>query len=203
MPTRLGERLRAPVAPRCPRRAPADVGGRAAWDVLVRDGVLEVVRGDAAVAAGTPVTAADRAWLLTGVVPTGAVVAGRTAAWVHAGRRLDDGGTLDLTYAAGGHRPAVWGAGLVWQSPLLRDDVGTHSGLRVTGPVRTALDLALHLPPDDAAWRVVALVRACGIDLREVRRQLERRMRAVGRPRARTVLDRAEASLGAASGPLP
>ncbi|MEN5073841.1 hypothetical protein ABE437_08490 [Isoptericola cucumis] len=203
MPTPLGELLRAPGPSRSPLRSPADVGGRAAWDVLVRDGVLEVVRGDAAVAAGTRLDAAHRAGLLAGAVPTGAVVAGRTAAWVHAGRVLDDGGALDLTYPAGGHRPSVWGAGLVWQSPLLREDVSPYGGLRVTSPVRTALDLALHLAPDDAAWRVVALVRACGVDLREVRRQLERRVRAVGRPRARTVLDRVGASLGAAPGPLP
>ncbi len=203
MPSRLGELLCTPEPPPSPLRTPADVGGRAAWDVLVRDGVLEVVRGEVAVAAGTPLTASDRAGLLADVVPTGAVVAGRTAAWVHAGRRLDDGGNLDLTYAAGSHRPAVWGAGLVWQSPLLRDDVVRRAGLRVTGTVRTVLDLALRLAPDDATWRVVALARACDVDLHEVRRQLERRMRAVGRPKARTVLDRAEATLGAAAGTLP
>ncbi|GAA1736735.1 hypothetical protein GCM10009809_34930 [Isoptericola hypogeus] len=203
---RLGDLLAPPPPVRRPLRAPADVGGRAAWDVLVRDGVLEVVRGDAAVATGTPLTAADRAGTLTGV-PTGAVVAGRTAAWVHAGRRVGDEGRLDLTYPAGSYRPTVWGAGLVWQAPLLRDDVVERAGVRVTAPARTVVDLALHLAPDDATPRVVALVRWCGVDLEEASRLLERRVRAVGRPRARTVLDRARAALagalGAAAGALP
>lgn len=190
---RLGDLLEVPPRPDVRSRVvrPRDVGGRAAWSVLVRDGVLEVVRRDedAAVVAGTPTGPATRAGLLRARVPSGAVVAARTAAWVHAGPAADDGGRLDLTYRAGGHRPAVWGQGLCWQSPLLADDVVDLAGVRVTDPVRTAVDLALHVvPADDAARRVGTLVRVCGIELADVGRRLERRVRAVGRPRARDVL---------------
>lgn len=187
-------RTTVPGAPHVVR--PPDVGGRAAWSVLVRDGALEVVREDAAVPAGSPTTPRLRAALLRGQVPPAATVAGRTAAWVHVGPPAPDGGHLDLAYRARGHRPAVWGRGLVWQAPLLRADVVELGGVRVTAPVRTAVDVALHVRDhDDALRRVLALVRAGGVDLDEADRQLERRVRAVGRPRARDVLGAARSAL--------
>ncbi|MFI2102299.1 hypothetical protein ACH436_03350 [Isoptericola sp. NPDC019693] len=184
---------------------PADVGGRAAWDVLVRDGALEVLRGDAAVVAGAVVTPGLRAGLLAGALPGGAVAAGRTAAWVHAGRaagaRSPD--HLDVAYPAGGHRPDLWGAGLVWQAPLLRDDTVTLVGVRVTAPLRTVVDVAVHVPGDeDAALTARAVAVACDLDLADAAALLERRARVVGRPRARRVLARA-AALRAASAALP
>jgi hypothetical protein len=159
--------------------------------------VLEVVRPghDAAVPAGTEIDAGIRAATLTDRVPTGAVVAGRTAAWVHAGPAAAAGDRLDLTYRSGGHRPAVWGAGLVWQAPLLREDTVQVGGVRVTTPARTATDVALHVEPTEAVRAIVVLVGACGVDPEHVRRQLERRVRAVGRPRARAVLRAVDAAL--------
>jgi len=208
-PRRLGDLLvAAPVAG--PLVRPADVGGRAAWDVLVRDGALEVVRGRAAVPAGTEVTPALRAALLAGSLPTGGIVAGRSAAWVHVGRAAagQAAGPLDVTYVAGGHRPEVWGAGLVWQAPLLRDDTVELGRVRVTAPLRTVVDVALHVPDDDAAARLARVVAdGCRVALADAERLLERRARAVGRPRARQVLALARAlpaaSLRAARAPLP
>ncbi|MCA5894046.1 hypothetical protein LEP48_11905 [Isoptericola sp. NEAU-Y5] len=183
---------------------PADVGGRAAWDVLVRDGALDVLRHDAAVPAGEMVGPHLRAETLVGDVPAGSAVSGRTAAWVHCGGVAHDGGLLDLTYLPGRHRPRVRDdSGKVWQAPLLRDDTVVLAGLRVTVPARTVVDLALHLTPDDALARVVALVRHCGVDLSQATRLLERRVRAVGRPRARLVLARATEVLGAVGEALP
>ncbi|MFC8597699.1 MULTISPECIES: hypothetical protein [unclassified Isoptericola] len=208
---------------------PHDVGGRAAWDVLVRDGALEVLRGDAAVPAGTPVTPSLRAAVLAAELPTGGVLAGRSAAWVHAGRPLaaQAAGCLDVTYPAGGHRPEIWGAGLVWQAPLLRGDtvdlrvdlrvdLGLDPGVDpgvvpgpepgracVTAPLRTVVDIALHVPGDEAAADLArTLAAACGLDLHDAARLLERRARVVGRPRARRVLARARSG-GHTVGPDP
>ncbi|MEU2201386.1 hypothetical protein [Isoptericola sp. NPDC019482] len=204
-PCRLGDLLAPPGRRPGPLVRPADVGGRAAWDVLVRDGALEVVRGDAAVVAGDPVTPVLRAALLSGSLPAGAVAAGRTAAWVHAGplagRR--SAAHLDVAYAAGGHRPALWGTGLVWQARLLRGDTVDLAGVRVTAPLRTVVDVALHVPGDeDAAVIARDLADACGLALDDAAVLLERRARVVGRPRARDVLARA-AALRAAPAALP
>lgn len=205
VPRRLGDLLAAPGRPSGPLVRPADVGGRAAWDVLVRDGALEAVRHDAAVVAGTVVTPLLRAGLLAASLPAGAVAAGRTAAWVHAGRaagpRCAD--HLDVAYAAGGHRPELWGAGLVWQAPLLRGDLVELAGARVTAPLRTVVDVAVHVPVDEDAARLAhAVADACRLDLADAAALLERRARVVGRPRARRVLVRA-AALRAASAALP
>ncbi len=164
---------------------PEHVGGRAAWDTLVRDGALRVVRGHAAVRPGVAVDAVLRASVLA-PVPRGAVVAGRTAAWVHAGEPA--GGTLDLAYATGRHRPEVWGGARVWQEPLLTSDVVELAGVRVTTPLRTAVDLALREEHDRAVQAVRTLVDVCGVDLHAAGRALELRARVVGRPRARRVL---------------
>ena len=200
-PRRLGDLLATPGPRPGLLVRPADVGGRAAWGVLVRDGALEVVRGDAAVVAGAVVTPELRAALLVGSVPAGAVAAGRTAAWVHAGRAAGPRAAdhLDVTYPAGGHRPELWGAGLVWQAPLLRGDTVDLAGVRVTAPLRTVVDVAVHVPgDDDAAALARALADACGLALPDAAALLERRARVVGRPRARRVLTRAAALRGTA-----
>ncbi|MFD6134032.1 hypothetical protein [Isoptericola sp. NPDC056618] len=204
-PRRLGDLLAAPGRPSGPLVRPADVGGRAAWDVLVRDGSLEAVRDDAAVVAGTTVTPVLRAVLLAGSLPAGAVAAGRTAAWVHAGGRAGTRSAehLDVAYAAGGHRPELWGAGLVWQAPMLRGDVVELAGVRVTAPLRTVVDVAVHVPGEEDAARLARDVAdSCGLALPDAAALLERRARVVGRPRARRVLARA-AALRAAPAALP
>jgi hypothetical protein len=146
-------------------RRPGDVGGRAAWQALVRDGVLTVLRGDVACSATTRVDPALRARTLLGAVPTGAVVTGRTAAWVHTG--VDAPDTLDLACRPGGRRPARPPGARLWQAPLLAPDVRLLGGVPVTTPARTAAELALH--DDDAHDLLVALARA-GVDLVTVRR---------------------------------
>jgi hypothetical protein len=182
---RLADLLDARPAPRPSVVLPEDVGGAAAWDILVRDGALRVVRERAAVPAGDRVDASLRASVLPRPARTG-FVAGRTAAWVHAG--VPDGGTLDLAYPTGRHRPEVWVGARVWQEPLLSSDVVEISGVRLTSPQRTVVDLALREDPDAAVDAVRALVEACGVDLRAAARSLELRARVVGRPRARRVL---------------
>ncbi|WP_402371707.1 hypothetical protein [Isoptericola rhizosphaerae] len=173
---------------------PEDVGGAAAWQTLVRDGFLRVLRRDAACPADAAIGPTVRASLLAAEVPTGAVVTGRTAAWVHTGH--DDGAALDLTYPAGRHQPDRPPGARLWQGPLLHGDTAHLDLVPVTTPDRTVVELVLHVPAPVPA--VLALARGAGADLSAARRSLERRTRAVGRPRAREHLDAAEAALARA-----
>ncbi|WP_277210119.1 hypothetical protein [Isoptericola croceus] len=199
LPARLAEgplsALLAPVRATRTVLRPADVGGAAAWQTLVRDGYLHVLRGDAACPADSPVDRDVRAGLLAAEVPTGAVVTGRTAAWVHTGH--GDGHALDLTYAAGRHQPDRPAGARLWQGPLLHHDTIHLAQVPVTGPDRTVVELVLHVP--DPLSAVFAMARRGGANLSRARRSLERRTRAVGRPRARELLDAAEAALAGPS----
>ncbi|WP_407317742.1 hypothetical protein UQW22_14225 [Isoptericola halotolerans] len=178
---------------------PGDVGGSAAWQTLVREGCLQVVRHDAACPPGVPVGPVVRAGLLADQVPPGAVVTGRTAAWVYTGH--GDGEVLDLTYPAGRHQPDRPPGARLWQGPLLRSDTTTLGHVGVTTPDRTVVELVLHDP--DPVPAVLALVRRAAADLARARRSLELRTRAVGRPRARRLLDAAEAALARTPGAAP
>jgi hypothetical protein len=173
---------------------PSDVGGRAAWDVLVRDGVLAALVDDAAAPADAPVTPATRAAALGARVPPRTVVAGATAAWVHCGgpppRRLD------LAYRSGTHRPELWEGATIWSASGLLADSVVLAGVRVTTLERTAVDVALRLPAERALPLVLHLVHT-GADLEGAGRALERRTRAVGRPKARRVLAAARERLAA------
>jgi hypothetical protein len=192
-PLPLSALLRPVVTGRTLVRA-ADVGGPAAWQALVREGVLVRVRGGVAAPSWLPVTPAVRALALAPAVPARSVVAGATAAWVHCG--VADGGVLHLAYVPGTHRPSAWSGARVWSAPGIVGDCRAVGGVRVATPVRAAVDVALHLPPDDAVPVLVALARA-GVDLTAAARSLELRLRAVGRPRARTTLAAAHRVLAA------
>ncbi|MCK0115536.1 hypothetical protein MWU57_00670 [Isoptericola sp. S6320L] len=195
--THAGRPLRALLTPvRATRDVlrPDDLGGTVAWQTLVRDGLLRVVRGDAACPADVSVDPATRAGLLADEVPTGAVVTGRTAAWVHAG--YDDAQSLDLVYPAGRHQPDRPLGARLWQGPLLHGDTIHLARVPVTAPDRTVVELVLHDP--DPVPAVLALVRHAGAEPSAARRSLERRTRAVGRPRAREHLDAVEAALARA-----
>ncbi len=167
---------------------PPDVGGRVAWDVLVRDGVLRVVADDAAVSARTPVTASTRAAALAPRVPAHAVLTGPTAVWVYCGGRMPE--LLYVAHRPGTHRPDVWAFTAVWSFPGLVADSVLLGGVPVTTPERTAVELALRLAPD-VAVPLLADLRAAGTDLAAAARSLERRTRVPGRPRARLVLGEA------------
>ncbi|MFP3712341.1 hypothetical protein [Puerhibacterium sp. TATVAM-FAB25] len=190
--------LLRPAAARRTLVRPADVGGPAAWQALVRDGVLVRVRHDVAAPSWLPLTPEVRALALAPAVPARAVVTGVTAAWVHCGAA--DGEALHLAYVPGTHRPPAWSGARVWSAPGIVGDCRPVAGVRVATPVRTAVDVALHLPPDDAVPVLVALAHA-GVDLTAAARALELRLRAVGRPRARTTLAAAHRALTAPGPP--
>ncbi|WP_402465164.1 hypothetical protein [Isoptericola aurantiacus] len=186
----LRDLVAGPPSPRSVLRPP-DVGGTAAWQVLVRDGAVRVLRGDAGCRPDVVVGPALRAGLVASEVPTGAVVTGRTAVWIHTG--AGDGEHLDLTCAAGRHRPDRPVGARLWQSPLLAADTVVIAGAPVTVAERTAVELALH---DDDPVRLLVALAQHGTDLDRVRRRLELRHRAVGRPRARRHLEAAREALG-------
>ncbi|MCL1870760.1 MAG: hypothetical protein FWF90_10150 [Promicromonosporaceae bacterium] len=173
---------------------PADVGGRAAWQVLVRDGALRVLADDVALAAGREPTPAARAAAIAPRVPPRAVVAGPTAVWVHAGG--PGPGALHLAYRSGTHRPDSPGAASVWSGTGLGTDSGVVGGVRVTTPERTAVDVARRLPRE-RALPLLARLAGSGADLAAASRLLEKRVRVVGRPQARETLAAARDSPGA------
>lgn len=193
----LSALLDGPPRPRPVLVRPEQVGGTPAWRDLVHAGALRVVRDDAAVPARVPLTPDVRAAALAARVPAHAVLAGRTAAWVHTGvPRPRSGDPVELAFGSGRHRPEVWAGVRVWQGPGLVADSVLLGGVRVTTPVRTVVDVALREPPAQAVAIVLALARA-GADLDAAGRQLERRVRVVGRPRARGVLAECRARRGA------
>ena len=77
----------------------------------------------------------------------------RTAAWVH-GVPLGDPVHLDVLAPARSHRTALGG-----RRHLVARDVVACSGLRVTTPLRTALDLGRLLAPGSALGAMDALLR--------------------------------------------
>jgi hypothetical protein len=162
-----------------------DVGGPAAWQALVRDGVLRRLTPDAACAIGTRVDAPLRASLVAPLVPSGAVVTGRTAAWIHAGTGAAH--PLELACAAGRHRPDRPPGARLWQAPLLHPDTVRIAGVRVTDPTRTVVELALH----GGESSLVAVLARCGADLEAARRSVLLRPRAAHRAAAVDVIDAA------------
>ncbi|GII99018.1 hypothetical protein CLV28_1659 [Sediminihabitans luteus] len=198
---------------------PEHVGGAAAFDDLVRRGAVQVVRPWVAVARGTAVTPRVRARSLASPSVGGLVVAGRTAAWVHAGG--EPPALLGFLASDGVRAPAHDPGRVVRYARILRSEVVDLGGVQVTSPLRTVLDVAssptvpahacgtLVTPlPDDLAAAARCVVRVCaatGIDPRGARRALELRHRWRGRGVARQVLDLAVAATlvpsGAAAGP--
>jgi hypothetical protein len=162
-----------------------DVGGPGAWQALVRDGVLRRLTPDAACAIGTRVDAALRASLVGPLVPGGAVVTGRTAAWIYSG--VGSAHPLDLACAAGRHRPDRPAGARLWQAPLLHPDCVLIAGVRVTDPTRTVVELALH----GGESSLVAVLARCGADLEAARRSVLLRPLAAHRAAAVDVIDAA------------
>jgi len=168
---------------------PADVGGIGAWQTMVRDGLLRLVHGDAAVTAATPITPDVRMAVISSDVPKSCYVAGVSAVWVHCGGPVPE--VLTLAHPIGTNRPHLAGqasvfagAGLWAESQLL--GIGINRG-RVTTPMRTCLDLALREDPDVAKQKIRAL-QSAGLNLRSAARALEFRGHNIRRPRARRIL---------------
>ena len=127
--------------------------------LVARGQVRRVLRGVYA-AAQAPDSVLFRATALHLVVPPCAVVTDRTAAWLHGVPILERGAHLQAppinvceTVDSRVRRPGVDGR----RRQLLERDVMQLHGLRVTAPLRTALDLGRGL------WRFDALAAIDGV----------------------------------------
>lgn len=189
-PTSLAELLDpSPAAPPLVV-TPAHVGGPVAWSDLRRSGALVELYDGAAVAVGAVVGARHRALALAGEVPARCVLAAATAAWVHTGLRdgrpapaWPAGAPIEVACSPSTHRPTPRPGLVVRCAPGLGPDTVRLAGVPVTGPARTAADVACTAPFEAAVPVLVALAES-GVDLAGAARLLDRRVRVVGRPAA-------------------
>ena len=76
------------------------------------------------------------------------------------------GSPIELIGRQGRRRPGI----IVRNERIGRDEVRTIAGMPVTSPARTALDLARHLPRDDAVVLLDQLAAVTGVEYRAGRR---------------------------------
>jgi hypothetical protein len=158
----------------------------------LRDGdVRTVVRG-VFVRADRPDSLELRARAVAKVVRPHHVVTDRTAAWllgvdVHA--YAEHGSSLSVeTCALRGHEPTGL-AGVDGRTRDLRpDDVMVLDGVRVTTPLRTALDLGCCLRRREAYAALCAFARAFGLSASDLTRSLARYRRRRGVVQLRSVV---------------
>jgi hypothetical protein len=112
------------------------------------------------------------------------IVAGRAAAALHGALWIDACTPIEMIWRCG--RPP---AGVMVRNERIdADDIAMINGMHVTTPLRTAFDIARHLPRDVAVRHLDALARATGIDATEVQLLADRYPRARGLPRSRIAL---------------
>ncbi|WNG88927.1 hypothetical protein C6A87_006900 [Mycobacterium sp. ITM-2016-00317] len=106
--------------------------------------------------ASSVLTLRDRtvaAWLWS---RRGGIIAGAAAAALHGARWVEQDVPVDLIWRCGRPPPGI----VVRNQRIDGDEVTEISGMLVTTPQRTALDLARHLPRDLAVARLDALANA-------------------------------------------
>jgi hypothetical protein len=96
-----------------------------------------------------------RAQALALVVGGRQLVVDRTAAWVHGGERIENDGRGEVPLDLFGRRRHPGG-----ELPLGPEDVVRLGRVRVTSPLRTALDVARLLAPDRALAALDGMIRA-------------------------------------------
>jgi hypothetical protein len=121
------------------------------------------------------------AWLWTG---RRGVIAGPAAAALHGAKWVDPSTPVDVIAQHTRRRDGV----AVHEERIAPDEI-THVGeLPVTTPVRTAFDIARHLPRDVAVVHLDALAAATGVTLADVLLLAQRYRGARGIRRARVAL---------------
>ncbi|MFM9033600.1 MAG: hypothetical protein ACKOQ4_04830 [Mycobacterium sp.] len=123
-------------------------------------------------------TAAAALWI------PGSVVAGRAAAAIHGVGWVDAGTPVELIGAGRRRREGV----IVREERIGDDETTRVGGLVVTTPVRTALDLARHLPRLEAVAYLDALCAARGVGAGAIANLASRYPGARGVRRARAVI---------------
>jgi hypothetical protein len=129
-------------------------------------------------------------------MPPYAVVCDRTAAWIHGidvvrYRELEVPPPLDVTVLRYSRRKgrAEWRNG---ERDLAPRDVMRIDGLRVTTPIRTALDLGCKLPRRDALAAMDQFMRLHELTKEDFRRELPRYFRRRGVVQLRAVVAAAD-----------
>lgn len=120
------------------------------------------------------------------------VLCDRTAAWIH-GIGVLRYAELDVippleTYVLRGHNPTDRHNCHGGTRDLLPEDWQTIGGVRVTTPLRTALDLACKLPRRQAMAALDAFAREHGVGVDQLRRLLARYFRRRGVVQARELV---------------
>jgi hypothetical protein len=142
------------------------------------------IHPDVYVAADTELTAGSRAhaaWLWS---RRRGVVAGRSASALHGAKWVDDHASAELLYDY--RRPP---SGLrTWSDRVADDEIQLITGIPVTTPARTALDLARRYPVDAAVAAIDALARATDLKALDVEILAERYRARRGIGRARRAL---------------
>jgi len=169
---------------------------RARFYQLVRSGLIRPVVRGAFVRADAPDTVELRAAAVALVVSDGHVVVDRTAAAIH--------GVNAFTFVEQQEPPPVETCVLRGRCPTQRgdvrgrtrdlraEDIMTIAGLRVTTPLRTAVDLACNLRRREAMAVLNELSRQHGLAGAELRAMLSRFARRRGVVQARELIQIAE-----------
>ena len=121
------------------------------------------------------------AWLWTG---RRGVIAGRAAAALHGAEWVDATTPIEIIAEHTRRRTGV----VVHEEQIASDEITYIGELPVTTPVRTALDVARHLPRDIAVAHLDALAAATGVTFDEVIELAHRYRGARGVRRARAAL---------------
>ncbi|QBR92631.1 type IV toxin-antitoxin system AbiEi family antitoxin domain-containing protein [Nocardioides euryhalodurans] len=155
----------------------------------VREGRLRRLFTGVYVRADLPDTTLLRAQAARLVLSTHSVLCDRTAAWIH-GIDVFRYAELDAipeleTVVLRGHDPTDRGGCRGGSRDLEPGDWQVIGGVRVTTPVRTALDLACRLPRRDALAALDAFARECGVTIAQLDRLLVRYHRRRGVVQAR------------------
>ncbi|ORA26630.1 hypothetical protein [Mycobacterium aquaticum] len=122
------------------------------------------------------------AWLWTG---RRAIIAGRAAAALHGAKWVDADTPVELIVKHGRRRPGI----VMRDERISPEEICSIGDLRVTTPLRTALDLARFLPRDTAVAHLDALCAATGVEAGEVLELATRYPGLRGIRSARTALD--------------
>ncbi|MCL1801164.1 MAG: hypothetical protein FWG25_07380 [Promicromonosporaceae bacterium] len=176
---------------------PQHVGGQNTWEHLVQSGALRRLYGTFAIAVDEETDPELRAQAIGGFLP-GALtghrplyVGGLAAAWIRCGGQAP--AEIDLICQFGRTRP-YFESTILHSGTYMKAELGMIAGILVTVPERTIADLALWYEPEIAVPPILELLRF-GASLRVAALSLERRRRAVGRPRARATLAAATEAL--------
>ena len=171
---------------------PDDVGGRTPWLILIRDGRLQRLHGDVAMAAGDTLDPELRAASLGLAYPSlvatdsnaTVAVSGLAAAWVYCGGEPPP---FEAVYAEGRKKPRLGEEGAIRSMRNLGSETRPISNIFITTLERTAIEVA-RFHPRPLALPVISSLVAAGADLAAARALLNRSLRVPGRSMASNTL---------------